>query len=64
MERTADVTISMVSANGQLIQKQNMQNVNNQVIALDVAAIASGVYIVRFDVAGESIIAKRVAIVK
>ena len=63
MERTADVSITVVSTNGQLIQKQTIQNVNNQVVALDVAAIASGVYIVRFDVAGESI-AKRVAIVK
>ncbi len=63
MERTADVTISMVSANGQLIQKQNIRNVSNQVITLDAAAIASGIYIVRFDVAGDSI-AKRVAIVK
>jgi len=62
-ERTGDVNITMVSANGQLIQKQTIQNVSNQVVALDASAIASGVYIVRFDVAGESI-AMRVAIVK
>ncbi len=62
-ERAGDVNITMVSANGQVVQKQSMQNVSNQVVALDASAIAPGVYIVRFDVAGESI-AKRVAIVK
>jgi hypothetical protein len=62
-ERTSDVQITMVATNGQLVQTQKLQQVNNQMVTLDVSEVSSGVYIVRFDVAGESV-AKRVAIAK